>query len=172
MSSTGTTYIIFDGDNDSWAYGRMKGWKALPTVPFDFKDAHDIGVMTNRAHDEAYVKGELRKRFSKAHQVIVLIGDKTKNLYRYVRWELDIAQQLDLPIIAVNLNNRRKQDDTLCPLIIRDEYIVHIPYRMKIINYALDNFPSEYYNRNKTESTKGGRYYPKSVYDNLELYDD
>jgi hypothetical protein len=25
---TDTTYIIFDGDKDYWAYARMKGWTA------------------------------------------------------------------------------------------------------------------------------------------------
>lgn len=169
MSSTGTTYVIFDADNDKWAYARMKGWNALPTVDFDFEDAHELGILTSRAQDESYVKGELKKRFQKADQVIVLIGESTKNLYRYVRWELDVAQQLDLPIIAVNLDNKRKQNDNLCPLIIRDEFVVHIPYKMKIIKYALENFPSEYRGRNKNESNSGGRYYPDSVYQKLGL---
>jgi hypothetical protein len=35
MSYSDKTYIIFDGDNDKWAYGRMKGWKALENVDFE-----------------------------------------------------------------------------------------------------------------------------------------
>ncbi len=27
MSYKHTTYVIFDGDKDYWAYARMKGWK-------------------------------------------------------------------------------------------------------------------------------------------------
>jgi hypothetical protein len=60
--STGSTYVIFDGDNDRWAYAYMRGWKVNDRVEFDFRDAHDLGAMTSRAQDEAYVKFELRKR--------------------------------------------------------------------------------------------------------------
>ena len=68
------TYVIFDGDHDIWAYGRMKGWKALPTIDFDFYDAHDLGSeLTDRASEET-VKTRLRSRFSSANQVVVLIG--------------------------------------------------------------------------------------------------
>jgi len=42
MSYQDTTYIIFDGDKDCWAYARMKGWKALENIDFDFQDAHDL----------------------------------------------------------------------------------------------------------------------------------
>ncbi|HMQ70405.1 MAG TPA: TIR domain-containing protein [Ignavibacteria bacterium] len=166
MGYQDTTYVIFDGDENKWAYSYMKGWKQNENVDFDFKDAHDIGSLTDRAENETYIKSELRKRFSQAKQVIVIIGEKTKNLYKYVRWELEVAQDLGLPIIAVNLNNMRGQDDNLCPPIIKDKYVVHIPFKMKIIKYALDNFPSEYKNR---DSENGPRSYPDNVYDNLEL---
>jgi len=167
MSYKDKTYIIFDGDNDKWAYGRMKGWKALETIDFDFEDVHDEYPLTDRANDEAYIKGKLKKRFANARQVIVLIGEQTKNLYKYVRWELEVAQELNIPVIAVNLNGDRAQNTKTCPPIIRDEYVVHIPFKMKIIKYALDNFPSEF--RRRDTSTIGARSYNDSVYDNLGL---
>lgn len=58
---------------------------------------------------------------------------------------MEVAQELNIPIIAVNLNGDRAQKSTTtCPPIIRDEYVVHIPFKMKIIKYALDNFPTEF----------------------------
>jgi MTH538 TIR-like domain (DUF1863) len=162
------TYIIFDGDKDRWAYANMKGWKALEHIDFDFEDAHGEYPLTNNASDENYIKGKLRNRFSNACQVIVLIGGSTKNLYRYVRWELEVAQELDLPIIAVNLNGDRAQNNDTCPPIIKDTYTVHIPFRMKIIKYALDNFLSEF--RRKTSNASiGGRVYGDGIYQELGL---
>ncbi len=49
---TGTTYVIFDGDKDKYAYAFMNCWKVNDRVEFDFRDAHDLGVMTARAQDE------------------------------------------------------------------------------------------------------------------------
>jgi hypothetical protein len=72
--STGATYVIFDGDNDRYAYAFMKGWKVNDRVEFDFRDAHDLGPMTGRAQEEAYVKSQLRKRMEVSDQVLVLVG--------------------------------------------------------------------------------------------------
>jgi len=169
MSYKNKTYIIFDGDNDKWAYARMKGWKALKNIDFDFENAHDAYPLTDRANDETYIKSILRKRFATAAQVVVIIGEKTKNLYKYVRWELEVVQELGLPIIAVNLNGKRTQDSQLCPAIIKDEYVVHIPFKLQIIKYALDNFPSEF--KKKETKAVGSRNYPDTVYDKLDLTD-
>ncbi len=106
MAYRNKTYVIFDGDNDKWAYGYMKGWKSNENVAFNFHDAHEVGTMTAGAQNEQYVKQQLRARFATAKQVICLIGENTKNLYRFVRWELETAIGLDLPIIAVYLNHQ------------------------------------------------------------------
>ncbi|MGF7008924.1 TIR domain-containing protein, partial [Aminobacter sp. BE322] len=126
MSYKSPTYVIFDGDNDKWAYGYMKGWKANDRVEFDFRDAHDLDSMTGAAQNEAYVKSNLKKRMQAASSVLVLIGDKTRWLYKYVRWELELAIELDLPIIAVNLGGSRDIDEKLCPPIIRRHCIVRV----------------------------------------------
>jgi hypothetical protein len=167
MAYRNKTYVIFDGDLDIWAYGRMKGWKALPTIDFDFYDAHDLGSeLMDRASEET-VKTRLRSRFSSAKQVVVLIGAHTRFLYRFVRWELDVAVELDLPIVAVNLNGKRAIDDDRCPPLIRPEYVVHVPFKRAIIKYAIENFPREYNSR--IPGTSGPRHYPDSVYESLGL---
>jgi hypothetical protein len=167
MSYRDTTYVIFDGDNDIWAYGFMRGWDKSEHVDFSFADAHDLKPLTDRAEDEAYIESRLRERFASATQVIVLIGKNTKNLYRFVRWEMEVAQKLDLPIIAVNLNDRRIYDSDLCPPILRDRYVVHVPFKAKIIRHALDHFPGEY--RRRGASDGGNRNYPHSVFTSVGL---
>lgn len=165
MGHKDTTYVIFDSDNDYWAYARMKGWKTLKNIDFDFKDAHDINRLRDYSNEET-VKKKLRERFKYADQIIVIIGEGTKNLYRYVRWELEVALNLGLPIIAVNLNGKKSIDYDLCPPIIRDEYVVHIPFKMRIIKYALDNFPDEFHS---SENQDGARLYNKKVYEDLGI---
>jgi len=107
MGYRNKTYVIFDGDNDMWAYAYMKGWKESEHIEFDFHDAHDLRPLTDRASEET-VRSRLRERFSNSRQAIVLVGEHTKNLYRFLRWEIVIALGLDLPIVAVNLNGKRQ----------------------------------------------------------------
>ncbi len=52
VSYRNKTYVIFDADNDRWAYAFMKGWKSNANMDFNFHDAHDIGPITDRASDE------------------------------------------------------------------------------------------------------------------------
>ncbi len=166
MSYRNKTYVIFDGDNDIRYYRLMKAWKSNENIDFNFNDAHDLNILTDRASEDT-VKQKLRERFSSAKQVIVLIGENTKNLYKFVYWEMEIANKLDLPIIAVNLNGNQSYDAERCPLILRDKYVAHVSYNAAIIQYALDKFPDEYSRRDKNAG--GNRSYPESKYKELRL---
>lgn len=160
------TYVIFDGDKDQWAYRYMKGWKANRNIDFHFEDAHDLFPLTYRAQDENYIKSKLRERFKQTNQVVVLIGESTKYLYKYVRWELEVALGLGLPIIAVNLNNKRSQDEALCPALIRNhQKVVHVAFRMRIIKLAMDNF-SAFLRKNPSGTAW---HYSDKVYKDLDL---
>ena len=77
----------------------------------------------------------------------MLIGECTKYLYRLVRWELDLALELELPIIAVNLNGQRQYYRYRCPPILRGEYVVHVSFKRGIIKHALDYFPKQHAQR-------------------------
>jgi hypothetical protein len=143
VSYKNKTYVIFDGDNDIWAYAYLKGWKSNENMNFNFYDAHDIRPLSDRASEET-VKRALRQRFANARQVVVLVGENTKNLYKFVRWEIEIAQKLDLPIIVVNLNCHRQLDTARCPAILRDWVAAHVSFKARVIQHALDNFPDEY----------------------------
>lgn len=166
MAYRNKTYVIFDADNDMWAYRFMRGWKVNDHIDFNFHDAHDLNVIRSASTEET-IKRRLRERFSSAKQVIILIGDHTKNLHRFVRWEIEIAQNLDLPLVAVNLNGHRSYDSARCPAILRDRYVVHVSFNAKIIKHALDDFPTEYARRDLTK--EGNRHYGKSIYSQLGL---
>jgi hypothetical protein len=159
MSYRDPTYVIFDGDADKWAYAYMKGWKENDRIDFDFHDAHDLDTMSSRAQGEAYVKSKLKERLKRSSIVVVLIGKNTKNLFRFVRWELDLALEFGLPIVAVNLNKKNRMDSELCPAIIRDVCAVHVPFRMDAIKRALDTWPQEYRTFDARKKAEGNRYY-------------
>lgn len=139
MSYRNKTYVIFDGDNDMWAYAFMKGWKTNERVEFDFHDAHDLHLIRDGSM-EATVKAKLRSRLLNTKQAIVIVGEKTKNLFRYVRWEIETCLALRIPIVVVNLNNNRSIDHDLCPAILRNTSSIHVAFKMRIIKFALDDF--------------------------------
>ncbi|WP_142807786.1 TIR domain-containing protein [Stenotrophomonas maltophilia] len=133
------TYVIFDGDKDMWAYAYMLGWVKNERMDFDFLDAHSIRPIGGAA-SEVYVKRVLRERLSATKQAIVLVGESTKNLYRYVRWEIESCLDLEIPIVVVNLNGGRSLDVDRCPPILRGTCSIHVPFKAKAIELALDDF--------------------------------
>ena len=164
MSYRNKTYVIFDGDNDMWAYAYMIGWKNSEHMDFDFYDAHDFNTITNLSSEEN-TKRKLRERLGNTKQAIVVVGESTKNLYRFVRWEIDICLEKGIPTVVTNLNNKRMIDEQRCPPILKGKSTLHVSFKAKIIKYSLDNFCGNYQHYKNQKDLR----YPESVYSNLGL---
>ena len=161
------TYVCFDADNDIHYYYLMLAWKQSDNTDFQFYDAHDLNRLLPIS-SEATIKRKLRERLRNTKIFIVLIGQSTRYHYKFVRWEMEQALGLDIPIIAVNLNGKRLRDEDLCPPIIRDELAIHISFNARIVQHALEYWSTEYYDL-KREGISEARLYPSAVYQKLEL---
>ena len=167
MAYRNKTYVCFDADNDIRYYRLMTAWKENERIAFNFHNAHEINNLRDGS-SEATIKRKLRERLQNTKVLVVLIGDHTKNLYKYVRWEIEYAIEKDIPIIAVNLNGKKRKDSELCPPLLRDELAIHIPFGQKIIDHALNHWPSSHISYRKSGDT-GAYYYKDSVYADLGL---
>ena len=116
---------------------------------------------------EDAVKQQLRERLSSAKQVLVLVGESTRGLSAFALWEIEVALEKGLPIVAVNLDKSRVMDPDRCPPIIQIAYVVHISYEAQAVQYALDNFPDEFAHR--TPQDEGPLRLPDDVYTKLGL---
>lgn len=135
-------YVCFDADEDMSYYNTLKMWDKKNKIDFHFNNAHELNNI--RIFDEKNIKRNLRDRLSKTKLMIVLVGEKTKKLYKYVRWEIEVAMDMDIPIIAVNLNNKNGIDEKRCPPIMKSKPIVHVPFNMEALSHSINNWP-EYY---------------------------
>ncbi len=161
MSYRNKTYVAFNadyppGEGDLRYYRLMEAWKSNDNIDFNFHNAHDLNNLTNRASDEQIYK-KLRERMKNTKQLIVLVGTHTKNMYKFVRWEIEIAMDMDIPIIAVNLDNENKSTAKTPPILKNNAYFVNVPFEARKIQYALDMFPSEYH-KNKDDAPSDRHY--------------
>lgn len=160
------TYVCFDGDEDMHYYRLMTAWKANDNSTFNFHNAHELNTARDSSQEES-IKRQLRERFTNSKSFVVLIGEKTKNLRKFVKWEMEVALRLGLPIIAVNLDGSRRQT-ALCPPTIQDELSINIPFGPKIMQFAMDNWPTSHAAKVKAGTTSW-HYYKDSVYRQLRL---
>lgn len=164
MAYRNKTYVAFDGDKDIRYYNLMKAWKQSDCTSFNFYDAHSI----NRAYDssqENSIKNQLRERMNNSKVFVLLIGESTKYLSKFVKWEIELAIKKKLPIIAVNLNGS-KSKDARCPKSLEDELAIFIPFGNKIMEYALINWP-EWDLKYRLQGKTGAYSYKDSVYHSL-----
>lgn len=167
MAYRNKTYVCFDGDNDMHYYRLMTAWHQNDHSPFSFYNAHDL----NRAFDtslESSIKRQLRERLLNTKTFIVLIGEKTRYLYRFVKWEMEQALDLKLPIIGVNLNGMRHQDTDRVPSVIRNELALYLSFNAKIMQHALEQWPATHADLRR-QGRMGPFYYEDYVYRQLGL---
>jgi hypothetical protein len=167
MAYRNKTFVSFDGDNDIHYYRLMCAWKQNDNSSFNFFDAHDLNYARDTSFEES-IKAQLRIRLQNSKIFVLLIGDRTRYLTKFVRWEIEQAIARKMPIIAVNLNGKRIMDNERCPSVLRTELAVHISFNPAIMQYALEHWPdsdSEYRRQGKTGPYK----YDESTYRTLGL---
>jgi len=167
MAYTNKTYVCFDADSDILYYNLMKAWKENDKIEFNFHNAHEINNLRDGS-SEATIKTKLRERLQNTKVLIVLIGDKTANLFKYVRWEIEWAIENNIPIVVANLNKKKAIDYNLCPAILKDKLAIHIPFGQKIIDYALNSWTTWHYTHKK-DGKSGPFHFEDSVYKNLGI---
>ena len=167
MTYTNKTYVAFDADNDIRYYRLMQAWKHNDNTSFNFYDAHDLNNLRDGSSEET-IKRKLAERLSNTELFILLVGNNTKFLYKFVRWEIEQAINKNIPIIVVNLNGKRSMDNDLCPALIKTELAVHVSYNQKIIEYAINHWIDS--DKQYRKDLKSGAYiYKDTVYNNLGL---
>lgn len=78
MAYRNKSYVCFDGDKDMSYYRLMTAWHANEKFDFEMLNAHDLNTARDSSQEES-IKRQLRERFANSKELIVLIGESTKN---------------------------------------------------------------------------------------------
>lgn len=166
MAYRNKVYVSMDADTDLHYYYLMKAWKQNDSSTFNFYDAHDINTILDKSEES--IKAGLMERFRNTSVFVLLVGEHTRYLYKFVRWEIEQAIKRELPCIVVNINGLRRQDDERCPPMIKGKLAVHISFNSRIVQYALENWP-QFHEIKKREGVISAFHYVDSTYRGLGL---
>lgn len=172
MAYRNKTFVSFASE-DIHAYRLMTAWKKNKSIDFNFFDAHDLNTARDTSLPET-IKRRLRERLSNAKQIVLLIGEETREKAEintsFIHYEVSVMEKLGLPIVFANLNKSKRARSSKIPRRLLDLYTMSVPFSPTAIKYALDNFPDEF-RRNtarKVGEKKRGRYHYKDyVYDDM-----
>lgn len=152
MAYRNKTYIAFDGDNDIRYYNLMKTWSNNSNSNFNLYDAHDLNITYDTSLEES-IKSQLRKRFQESKILILLIGENTYRLTKFVKWEIETAKKLNIPIILVVLN-----ENNIIPNWFLNYPAVKVPFNQSRIQFAINNWPI-FLEKNKSRKYTGVWHY-------------
>ncbi|WP_293679270.1 TIR domain-containing protein [uncultured Phenylobacterium sp.] len=162
MAYRNRTFVSFDGDTDMHYYRLMTAWHQNDRSAFSFYNAHDLEQARDTSQ-EATIKASLARRMAESNVFVLLVGDRTRFLYKFVRWEIEQALSRRLPIIAVNLNGTRFMDEERCPPVLRDKLAIHISFNPAVMQYALETWPG-------SDAQARGRFVTGPHYFKAEVY--
>jgi hypothetical protein len=141
VSNQNKTFVSFDGDSDIHYYRLMTAWKQNDNHNFNFYNAHDLNSARDLSSEES-IKAQLAERLRNTKIFVLLVGQSTRYLYKFVLWEIEQALKRSLPIIVVNLNGKRSMDGERCPSILRNALAVHISFNAAIMQHTLESWPA------------------------------
>ena len=84
------TFVSFDGDSDMSYYRLMQAWKQNDGIAFNFYNAHDLNTARDSSQ-EASIKAQLSERMRNTSVFVLLVGERTRYLQKFVRWEIEQA---------------------------------------------------------------------------------
>lgn len=167
MSYRNKTFVSFDGDSDMHYYRLMTAWKQNDGIAFDFYNAHDLNTARDTSSEES-IKAQLAERLRNSKIFVLLVGEKTRYLQKFVRWEIEQAISRQMPIVVVNLNGQRSKDNDRCPPALGNALSIHISFNAAIMQQALENWPGSDATY-RGEGKSGPYYYTDEVYRKLSL---
>lgn len=102
----GKLFVSYRADDESTKYKNLLvAWSESPNLNFfevKFEDT-SIGVSIN-SEDANYIKRRIREKLENSSRVICLIG-KSTHQSEWVRWEIEKAFELNIPITAIKINS-------------------------------------------------------------------
>ena len=167
MAYRNKVYVAFDGDKDIRYYWLMQAWKQNDNTDFKFFDAHELKKSRDTSNEDS-IKQSLQERMRNSKIFVLLVGESTKYLRKFVAWEIEQAIKRELPIIVVNLNGKRSMDSERCPRLLKDCLTLHISFNAKIMQKALEEWEGKhdtFKNQGKSETY----YYDDNIYKALGI---
>jgi hypothetical protein len=169
MAYRNKTFVSFASE-DIGHYRLMTAWRENQHIDFSFHDAHDLNTALDTSQPDT-IRRRLRERLANTKQVVMLLGDDTRQVAgrstRFLYYEVEVILKLGLPIVFSNLNGSRESETNRMPAALQTSYTMSVSFQPKILQKALDDWVERYPTEKLSKS--GPYFYKANVYADLGL---
>lgn len=160
-------YVALDPAVDKDFYNTIKQWKNKDGDLYNFVDGIEFAGKVNKQSDEI-LKPLIQNRVKEFNMVILLMGANTRRMRKFVRWQIEAACDNQIPLIAINTNGIRSVDFARCPVYLKKQISIHIPFHPDILSFALSDWPAKH-EAAVLKENKGTFVYDHKIYDKLNI---
>lgn len=158
MAYRNGTYIAFHAEGTSIPistdfkyYNLLKAWTQKENDDFTMIDSHEKGSAVKDSSKRKTLELRLKERLRKSRNMLLIIGDTTKNDIDWVPMEIGYAvDYCDIPIIAAYTKYKYIQNPqsliSLWPTALKERIqsrtasVIHIPFKKAPIKDAISQF--------------------------------
>jgi hypothetical protein len=178
MAYRSGTYVAFHANNtrepdrsDIKYYNLLKAWNVWPDDDFRFTNSHDKAAAVRDSSKRATLEASLKTRLRNSKNMVLVIGQTTKEDTDWVPFEIRYAiDQCEIPIIAAYPDYEwimaPSKLSSLWPeaLAVRIHdgraHVIHIPFKKYPLAAAINQF-----SHNKYPLGGGLGYYSREAYE-------
>lgn len=159
-------FVCYDHEKDVAYFNILKSWLS----------GDDFTIVTGCSVSEAMVSSRaltsrvamLEQKLHNVSAFILIVTENARNLSMQMLWEVNVALNKDVPIIAMNINGLRYIDENNCPTLLKNKHVLHIANNSKVLEKALEIWPT-YYKEHKKEAGQGARFFKDEFYRSLGI---
>jgi hypothetical protein len=146
---------------------QMQEWELSNGDKFNFIDGLDLYNQLDKVSDDI-LKAQVKERMNLADIYVLIVNKTTKSYRRFIRWQVEHAINSGIPLIAINANGIRSVDYDRIPTVLKKNIAIHIAFQAKILEYAIQNWPSSF-REYQAKEIKNSFKYSEEVYNQLGL---
>ncbi|MDH7497577.1 MAG: TIR domain-containing protein [Syntrophomonadaceae bacterium] len=142
MARAGRAFFSLDPGNPLDTYLVLAAWTYAAGLGVHCWNP--LGAEEMPVGGEREARRVLRQELRGCRLAVALVGRETGRRSTVARWEMETALELDLPVLAVNLNGKDGLDQRRCPEVLKGRTVLHVAFARPVVTYALQVWPERY----------------------------
>lgn len=136
MAKIVKTYVSFNEKKDNESFETLKKFKDIENLSYVSINEKDI-----EGKNEEEAKKIIKDKMNGSKLFVLLIGENCRNIER-IKYEIEVAKELNVKFICINLNGVSKCDSR-SPESLFKVFRIYIPLIDKAYKHAVEMFLNE-----------------------------
>lgn len=163
-------FVIFDFEKDLKLYNEMETWKNSEGESFNLVNSYETYKLLDKEQDEK-IKELINLKIEGSSLATIILGQGIKSMRKLVKWQIEAAITLNIPLVVMNLNRIQSVDYDRVPSALKNVLALHTIFDPTMLEVSLHDWVIKFRDF-KNNDKKGPYKYSLKTYELLKKDDD